>query len=612
MTKAKNPKPTLLKEFLHNLTVDELRSLNSYLPAPESNRKEDRVVAIHDAMMKGDGLIQLWTRLDDLQKAVVSEVVYAPNNYFNPDVFRSKYGTDANWGTKKSKYYSELTPSLLGLFFFRLEMPVDLKAALKSIVPKPINVLIKTVNQLPEQVTLTLRAWQARQGQEPDSVELVQRDTQLMAQHDLVAVLRLIDAGQLKVTAKTQRPTAASVRVVAGVLDGGDFYPPLDENHKSDFIEPTAPGFMRAFALPLLLLSADLAEVAGSKLQLTAAGKKALTAPPHQTLHKIWTSWLKSKLFDEFNRINTIKGQTGQGADDMTAVAPRRGAIVNTLAVLPVNQWIEFHEFSRFMQASGRTFSVSRDLWTLYVEDANYGSLGYKGFGDWHIIQARYILVFLMEYAATLGLIDIAYIPPSLARLDFSNLWGVDDYDCLSDYDGLRYLRINELGAWCLGMVNDYQPPAIQHWALFNVLPNYDIVVMGEFPASDRLMVSRFAQATSERVWRIDPNKVVEGHESSLPLSEILNYLNVKSSTPLPQTVSRLFEELSEKAARLKTMKNAHLIEVSDHQTMLILANDSRLTKHCMPAGERHLVVPAESLPAFRRAMHELGYALPQ
>ncbi|MFO7803493.1 MAG: hypothetical protein R6V55_14475 [Desulfovermiculus sp.] len=39
---------------------------------------------------------------------------------------------------------------------------------------------------------------------------------------------------------------------------------------------------------------------------------------------------------------------------------------------------------------------------------------------------------FLLEYAATLGSIDVALIPPWGAVSDVRNLWGADDLSCLS------------------------------------------------------------------------------------------------------------------------------------------------------------------------------------
>lgn len=362
-------------------------------------------------------------------------------------------------------------------------MPADLKAALQPFVPKLRAVEMKTVDALPEQVALTSPRWQRRQQVAEPLVELTVRETQWMAQQDLLAVLWLVEAGQVRVTAKTQRPTAATIRAVGEILFDGDYYPPPDPAKEKNYFGPTEPDSMRAFAWPLLVQSANLAEVAGAKLQLTSAGKKALTAPPRETLRTLWKSWLKTTLLDEFNRVKTIKGQSGQGADAMTAPSGRRKVIAGALPNLPVNTWVAFDEFSRYMQADGHTFTVSRDLWTLYIEEANYGSLGYEGFGDWHIVQARYLLVFLMEYAATLGLLDI--------------------------------------------------------------------------------------------------------------------------------TVAILFQEMAEKVAKLSSMTAAYLIAVNDPQTIQLLTHDSRLAKVCWPAGEQHVVVPAQSLSAFRRALHELGYALP-
>ena len=64
----------------------------------------------------------------------------------------------------------------------------------------------------------------------------------------------------------------------------------------------------------------------------------------------------------------------------------------------------------------------------------------------------------LLEYAATLGMIDVALIPPAGARRDFRNMWGTDELAFFSRYDGLMYFRLTPLGAYCLGVESDYQP----------------------------------------------------------------------------------------------------------------------------------------------------------
>ena len=101
-----------------------------------------------------------------------------------------------------------------------------------------------------------------------------------------------------------------------------------------------------------------------------------------------------------------------------------------------------------------------RGLWRLYLVDPQYGSLGYAGYADWPILEGRYTLAVLFEYAGTLGLVDLDYTDPVGARDDYHGNWGADDLDYLSRYDGLRAVRLNALGAYALGLTGNHQAPA--------------------------------------------------------------------------------------------------------------------------------------------------------
>ena len=72
---------------------------------------------------------------------------------------------------------------------------------------------------------------------------------------------------------------------------------------------------------------------------------------------------------------------------------------------------------------------------------------GLAGWKAWNALEGRYALCVLFEYAATLGVIDVAYTGPRGARDDYRELWGADRYDSLSRYDGLAAVRVNDLGA---------------------------------------------------------------------------------------------------------------------------------------------------------------------
>ena len=97
--------------------------------------------------------------------------------------------------------------------------------------------------------------------------------------------------------------------------------------------------------------------------------------------------------------------------------------------------WISTEEFFRFMRASGADFIVTDNSWDIYICSPHYGSLGH---GCGWILEERYLLGLLLEYAATLGLLDVALIPPAGARADYGDLWGTDELSFFSRYDGLR------------------------------------------------------------------------------------------------------------------------------------------------------------------------------
>jgi hypothetical protein len=596
--------PAPLITYLEACKNDQLKGLYKNLGTRPPTRKAELIELIHQRMTDPQSLRQLWDKLDKLQQQAVAETLYASDGRFDRTGFRAKYGADPNWGDT-NRWGSATNPSALGLFIYAGTIPSDLAALLKTFVPQPVAARVKSSDKPKTGIWQTWYNSETRKNEEVETpVRVVEMER--AAQHDLHAVLRLMDAGKIKASETTRMVSGAGAKAIAAVLQGGDFYTEEDE---ADLLLDATIGPIKAFAWPLIVQNAGLAAIAGGKLQLTDAGKKALNAPPHETIRKAWQRWQKNTLLDEFNRVDAIKGQKGTGKRSMTAPAGRRAVIAKALAECPVERWIDVSEFSRYMRAAGHRFEVSRDPWTLYIVDRNYGSLGYAGHGDWNIVEERYLLAFLFEYAATLGLIDVAYLTPDEARSDFRQLWGADDLAFLSRYDGLLQFRINGLGAWCLGLAGTYTPTQPEASTVLQVLPNSDIVASAGATPGDLLMLERFSTRVSDFVWRLESIKLLEAVEQGLGLSDIVAFLMAKAGGALPQNVSVSLREMEQRIGQLADRGPARLIEVQDPILAQLIANDSRLRGLCLLAGERHLVVLDENQKAFRRGLRELGYA---
>jgi hypothetical protein len=251
---------------------------------------------------------------------------------------------------------------------------------------------------------------------------------------NLVSVLELAADGQVRYSASTRRPTAATVKLVEDVLVAGDFY---------DSGEPIA-----AFAWPLLIQVGGLVRLTGTRLELSPRGRAVLARPSYEALGALWSRWLRGVSTDELARIEAIKGQRKPGT--LTSAPTRRAAVAAALAALQPGAWTGAGKLLASLRAQQEppltaTRSL-RALWQLYVVDSYFGSLGHAGSRTWDLVEGRYALCVLFEYAATLGLIDVAYTDPRGARHDYRVLWGADQLSCLSRYDGLAAIRVNELG----------------------------------------------------------------------------------------------------------------------------------------------------------------------
>lgn len=260
------------------------------------------------------------------------------------------------------------------------------------------------------------------------------RLTEAAARRDLGRILTLVGRGKLKCSATSQRPSEITMRMVAEKLTGGDFYP--DEE-------------IAAFAWPLLLLSGGLALLDGPWMRPTARGRTVAEDPDAApaALAGLWTRWLTKAPIDELMRIDAIRGQRVPAT--LTAPTKRRAAVAAGLAALPAEGWVPVDRLLRIVRNQEPPLVVPRSadaLWRLYLEDPDKGSLGHPGFGAWDILEGRYALCVIFEYAATLGLLDVVYRDPEDARDDFRDNYGVQNYRYLSRYDGLLAVRRTALG----------------------------------------------------------------------------------------------------------------------------------------------------------------------
>jgi len=611
-----DPKPVSefkLIDFIEQMRTDDLDQMMKWLeiPRPRPTKKVDKARVIRKRLTKSY-LLQLWKDLSSIEQIAVREVIHSADDEFNFVKFRARYQSMPKF--VQNEYREHLVLPLRFFFYVpdrnysSVVIPAEIKEILNDVATPPPEVAVPYADEIPEVIPRPVNRYEFEDA-ETRMIELKQCETEYAAVHDLNAVLRLVDLGRVTVSASTQRATAASIRKISDELFGGDYFEPEKKEKKWH----QAVGPIRAFAWPLLLQAGKLAERRGSKLVLTKAGKSALSSAAEDTLRSLWQKWVKNKLLDEFNRIDEIKGQIrGKGRRTMSATAPRRMTIAENICECPVGKWIPFDEFSQFMLANGAEFDITRNPWNLYLASPDYGRLGYDHIDGWTIFQERYMMCLIFEYMSTLGIVDVAYTHPHHAKLDFTDCWGADEMSWLSQYDGLEYFRLTALGAYCLGITENYESRTAVECTPISVFPDLRLRAQRPLSKTEQLTLETFANLEAEGVWRLARDKILSALDKGHDIAGLREFLAKRDEQPLPETAEGLLREIERNANALKDLGSAYVFECASEEIATHLANDKRTSNLCQLVGSKQLVVLSKKDSKFRKAVHSLGYGLPQ
>lgn len=620
------PMPTAspaLAALLASRTVEDLKWLALAIGKLPPARKAELVQFIVTGLTDPTRLAQLCAALSETERLVVAEVIHNLGGRYDTDVIEAKYGAVQRprsagelWGT-----------TILGASKRRpAARPFDLlfgtDPALGRVVASDLADLLRQI--LPPPPT------PVRQGA-PEPPPIPQPDPRYAAPElytsqgeatifpDLSVALTMISQGKVGVSASTSMPTLATLRALRERLAGGDAFADLDYARAEDAIRP--------LALIMLIQAAKWAAPgAGGKLALTRAGEKLLAGPiTAQPIREAWERWLRSDLLDELSRVRGIKGQQAKGVR-LSKPASRRGKLAEALADYPVGEWFLFSDLLRQMRADRRLPEIERNEHTrLYLGSSQeYGWLGYSGVRYWDVVQGSYIRVLLWEYAATLGMVEVAYTEAELSPHSFGELYGIEG-EPISRYDGLWAFRLTDLGAFVLGLRDSYTPPqpapAAASAPALRLLPDLTVELTepDRLQPQDRATLEQIAAPISRLkfTYRLDSEKLLEAAQYGLSVAQVREFLAARAGLPtdaLPADLRALLDDLERRTTLLREGGRMALIESDDPSLLADLAANPALRGLCRLAtvgGATALLIPDEHEAAARRLLRKLGY-IPQ
>lgn len=599
-----------LQNRLNNLNVLELKSrLKLITGKPKANVKAEIIALLSNELLSSK-LEKYWLCLDDLEQAAVAEAIYSyKNGEFNKQQFLAKYGVLPAYFISRSSNVDK--QRVIALFFYHGFLAAELADACRNFVETPAKYQMPQYSN--EDIKIYVKNLQKTFNEEhPDyQPELTLLSMETHAIHDFQAVLNLIDDGKILVSEKTKIAGSATTKKIAQILLGGDYFSDQDdwglESYAGGAIAP-----IRAYAWPLLLQSSGLGLVrrVGTRLQLTAKGKKVSKSPTEETFRLLYQCWRDKGLLDEFHRINVVKGQSGRG-QRLYPPVNRRLIIEKALKACPENEWIALDDFFRFLQVDNYDLRVVYDRWKVYISNSNYGCLAYSSC-PFEVIQGRYILVYLFEYLATIGMIDVAYFPPYHVRDDYRRMQETNALYFFSRYDGLLFFRINPLGSYCLEQRDRYQQPQQNNSPLLVIDDSLNVILLRTATPTEKIILGQYLKPETDKTYQLDRNVLLQAIEQGGDLNSFVRFLNDVSEQPLAKSVQEIISILEERCNALSDAGNARLLNCSSVALAKMLTTDPNTGKYCFHAQGKLLIIPEKSDKAFQKAAKKLGYFIPK
>ncbi len=554
-----------------------------------ATRKDDLVRCIHRAVMTPESLRQLWRQLDDLSKKAVA-AAYHNDGEFNASAFEAQYGQLPE--RPQSKWSWEQQAILLDLFLYDGQLPSDLTPLLETLVPPPDKFQLHGLADAPE-VVLTADGYE---------VELTRAETEQAGLHDLTAYLRLVAQKELNTSSSTGNTTLAGIKKIIKSLLTNDFLP-LPSTYRANHT-------IRPFGLDIFARESGLAAYnKRSGLHLTKAGKGFHRTQNLEILLEAFETWAQQGSFDELSRISAVKGQKSKGTR-LTRPASRREAVVEALSWCPVNVWIDIQDFYRAIQIWHFDFDVETTPYSsLYVGYRDYGML--YGNSYWTVVKGLYINAVLWEYLGSIGALDLLYTDPQDACLEGpSNYYYDDPYYSL--YDGLKYFRINNLGAYLLGQAGEYVPAQPLEPALFAITPDMQVAITepDALTPNDQRRLESMAVPLKNGQYRLDAQRVLTAVEEGDDWQQVAEFLSSRHSGHLPEEVLFWLEKLQQNSQAFKNGGPALLIKVESADLAQMAMADPVLQKFCKRVDSKTLVIPANRVNALRKRLKELEYML--
>jgi hypothetical protein len=378
-------------------------------------------------------------------------------------------------------------------------------------------------------------------------------------------------------TTKQGRPSAAALKQIAKATKIKDFYP----NEK---------GILGTLKILLsLLLVLDASQKSFQKLRTTEAIIDHL-------LKNVYIKKERNSIFNLFFQYGGIYKHISRNKSNGL-----ENKILLLLKKLPINGWLSFDNVFNFFISSIDIEPIAEDVadTEIYFYAIRSRSVLKLENPYFQYVQKPFVKATFFMFAA-LGLVDIAYDEnPEIERFD---------KDVTNPYEKLKYVRLNDFGAYILGLKKDYVAPEQAFTNELYLSSEALVITTNEDNTTAEIILKNYMTKVSNTRYVTDYEAFLSSCLSINDIQLKINGFKEALNVPFPANWEDFFKEIITKTGSLqgRTFKTYEIKK--NPELIRLIARDEVLKDLIIKAEDYHILIKTGNLPLVQKRLLKFGY----
>jgi len=198
---------------------------------------------------------------------------------------------------------------------------------------------------------------------------------------------------------------------------------------------------------------------------------------------------------------------------------------------------------------------------------------------------------------------DLAYNIPDLSTP------GTSGY---SPYDELKYIKLNKLGAYVLGISDTYEASENVSKSSIELSDKSLTIVIDEADHTAPILLRPYAQRASPNRYKTSFSYFLSFVSDKKTLEDKITLFKQTVKADIPENWNQFFDDLRKKIDPVKKLFGYNIFQIppDNKDLMGLIAKDAILQKLCLKAEGYHIIIKNSDLNKFKNRLQEFGYLM--